>query len=234
MPNADQARVLKRVTTGLGLADAGTYSSTLSTRNKTRNSAEIADFVTEAGFKVLQMLAEYPNEYRHNFVVEITPTYKQLLPDHQGQPAYVDIQPYNGAANWIPGDPLNFQKIDSYRGFPNIYDPAGKAHDANGSTLSGYYEIWEERFYFTGFAAKVGLAQIARSDVATKIPEILENTWIRLSFGEAAKSGLGQYDMGVVSLYGQKGETDLAEFKQGRRTFEEVSDPVPTDEVHAH
>jgi len=231
MAFADQDRVLTRVTEILNLCEPGTYSKTLSARNKTRNEDAIADFVTEAGFKVLQMLAETPNEYRRNFLVPLDPApYMDLLPDHQGQPLYVDISPYSGA-DFQPGEPKNYQQIVSYRDNPSkVYDTFN--HDQRGSALSGFYDIWEQRFYFTGAAAKVGLAQVTRADVATKVPEIFENTWIRLSVGEAAKSGTGQYDMGVVSLYGQKGEADLAEFKTGKRIFAEVSEPVPTNEVH--
>ena len=228
---ADQDRVLKRVTEILDLCDAGTYSKVISSRIKTRNENAIADFVTEAGLKVLEMLASIPNEYRHNYITEETPTYKALLPDHQGQPAYVDIQPYAGA-EYQTGSQLNYQKIESFRQLKDIYDPNKLAHDQQGSALAGYYDLWEQRFYFTGAAAKVGLAIVTRADVETKIPSLLVNTWIRLSIGESAKSGTGQYDMGVVGMYGQKGEADMSEFATGRRIFSEVSEPQPTGEVH--
>jgi hypothetical protein len=227
---ADQARVLDRVTEILNLCAPGTYSSTISPRNKTRNEAAIADFTTEAGLELLQMLAETPNEYRHNFVVETTPAYMEFLPDHQGQPAYVYIRPYSGA-EFIPGQQKDYQSIASYRQNPSkVYDERG--HDANGSTLSGYYDIWERKFYFTGYEAKVGLAQVARADVATKVPEILEPVWVKLAVGKAAKSGLGAYDAQVVDRYGTEAKQDMAEFKQGRRIFAEASEPDNSAEVH--
>ena len=46
--------------------------------------------------------------------------------------------------------------------------------------------------------------QICARTLLTKIPEILENTWIRLAVGELAKVGAGAYDMNVMSLYGQR------------------------------
>jgi hypothetical protein len=230
---ADQTRVLKRVTTLLNLVDAGTYSSTLSTRNKTRNASEIADFVTEAGLEILQMLAETPNEYRHNFVTEVTPNHGDFLVDHQGQPAYVAIQKYSGAPFDQGDDAKSYLEIESMRNNPNIYDPAGKAHNVNGSVLGGYFDIWERKFYFTGFAAKVGLAQVSRTDVASKVPEILEPVWVKLSVGKALKSGVGAYDAEVIKTYGGEAANDMNEFKQGRRIFSEASDPENTDEVHA-
>ena len=229
---ADQDRVLKRVTEILNLCDAGTYSAEISDRIKTRNAEAIADSTIECGFRILQMVASTPNEFRPNYLHEITPiVYREFLPDHFGQPLYVDIKPYSGA-QWIPAAPLNYQKIDSYRNNPDIYDPSGKRHDVKDSTLSGYYDIWEQRFYFTGFEVRAGLAQATRADVATKVPAFLENTWIRLAVAESAKSGMWQNDTRVTALYGQKGEDDLQEIKNGQRQFAEVSEPVPTNEVH--
>lgn len=234
MPNADQARVLKRVSTLLNVVDPGTYSSTVSTRNKTRNAAEIADFVTEAGLEILQMLAETPNEYRHNFVTVLDPApYGAFLPDHQGQPAYVEIQKYSGGPYEQGADEKSYLEIESMRNNPNIYDPAGKAHNVVGSSLSGYFDIWERKFYFTGFAARVGLAQVTRADVASKVPEILEPVWVKLSVGKAAKSGVGAYDADIVKMYGTEAQADMSDFKQGRRVFSEVSDPESAGEVHA-
>jgi len=229
---ADQSRVLKRVSTLLNLVDAGTYSSTLSTRNKTRNASEIADFVTEAGLELLRMLAETPNEYRHNFVNEVEPAYASFLEDHQGQPAYVEIQPYSGA-DYQQGDgSKNYLQIESYRNNANIYDPSGIAHDRKGSTLSGYFDIWERRFYFTGFAARLGLAQVTRDQVATMVPEILEPVWVKLAVGKGLKSGVGQYDEVVIKQYGGEAQSDMTEFKQGHRIFSEASDPENKAEVH--
>jgi hypothetical protein len=233
MPNADQTRVLNRVTEILNLCEPGTFSSTLSTRNKTRSDTAIATFVTEAGLEILQMLAETPNEYRHNFVNEVVPTYGDFLPDHQGQPAYVSIQKYPGGPYEQGDDAKSYLQIESMRNNANVYDPTGKAHNISGSSLGGYFDIWERRFYFTGNAAKVGLAQVTRADVATKIPELLEPVWIKLSVGKAAKSGTGAYDAEVIKTYGSEAANDMAEFKQGRRIFSEASDPESADEVHA-
>jgi hypothetical protein len=233
MPNADQSRVLTRVTTLLNLAAPGTFSSTISSRNKTRHADEIAAFVTEAGLEILQMLAETPNEYRNNFVAETTPSHGDFLEDHQGQPAYVSIQKYSGGPFEPGSDAKTYLEIESMRNNPNIYDPAGKAHNVSGSSLAGYYNIWERKFYFTGFAAKVGLAQVTRTDVATKIPELLEPVWVKKSVGKALKSGLAAYDAEVVKTYGGEAENDMAEFKQGRRIFSEASDPESKAEVHA-
>jgi hypothetical protein len=134
------------------------------------------------------MLAETPNEYRHNFVTGLDPApYGSFLPDHQGQPAYVEIQKYSGGPYEQGADEKSYLEIESMRNNPNIYDPAGKGSQRFGSSLGGYFDIWERKFYFTGFAARVGLAQVSRADVATKVPEMLEPVWVKLSVGKAAK-----------------------------------------------
>lgn len=227
---ADQNRVLSRVTEILNLCDPGTYSAVLSSRNKTRNATAIQDFTIEAGLDLLRGIGETPNEFRSALVNQVSLTNGAFLPDHVGDPAYIEIQKYNGAT-WDQGKRRNYQKIESYRKNENhIYDDID--HDEEGSTLSGYYDLWEKRFYFTGFAARAGLVQIARADTATKIPEILEPIWVKLAVGNSAKAGDGTYSASQAGIYGTQGRSDLAEFKTGRRSFPEVSDPEPTSAIH--
>jgi hypothetical protein len=227
---ADLSRVKSRVTAILNLCDAGTFSSAISPRIKNRTPNEIDAIVTDAGLILLRALAETPNEYRSSLINAVTLTHLQLLPEHQGQPAYVEIQRYSGGP-WMQGERRDYRKIESYRANTSkIYDPLD--HNVNGSSLSGYFDIWEKRLYFTGFAARAGLAQVTRDDVQDKIPEILEPTWIRLSVGESAKAGEGNYSASIAGTYGQKGMNDLQAFQAGARSFPEVSDPEPSSAVH--
>lgn len=231
---ADRTRVLKRVTTILNLAEAGTYSSTLSPRNKTRNAVEIEDFVDEAGLQILQAIAERPNEYRYQFVAPSGPitVSGDALPAHIGPPAAVTITPYSGAIYTIPGMQKDYQKIESYRLNPNkVYD--SKDHNVAGSTLAGFYDVWRDIFFFTGFSAVVDLARLpVRADNTTLIPEIMENTWVRLAVGEAAKVGTGGYEQNIIGEYGKRGFADLEEFKNGSRIFKEIDEPKPVSAVH--
>lgn len=228
---ANETRVVARVTEILNLCEPRTFSPTISPRIKTRNAEAISTFVTEAGLMLLKTIAETPgNEYRVGLVNQVTLTNGQMLPEHQGTPVYVEIQPYP-SADYIQGMRRDYRKIESYRLNPsNVYD--SKNHNVAGSTLSGFYDIWEKKFFFTGNAARVGLAQVVRADVTTKIPEVFENTWIKLSIGQAAKSGSGAYDLNLINKYGQEAMMDLQEFKTGKRQFPEVSDPEPTSAVH--
>ncbi len=227
---ADINRVKTRVNVILNLMAPGVFSSSVSPRIKNRTEAEIEAIVTDAGLILLRTLAETPNEYRAPLINVVALTNGQLLPEHQGQPAYVEIQRYSGGP-WTIGERRDFRKIESYRRNPlKIYDATN--HDQVGSSLSGYFDSWEKRFYFTGFAARAGLAQVTRASVLDKIPEILEPTWIRLAVGESTKAGEGNYTLSVAGAYGQKGMQDLAEFQAGKRIFSEISDPEPTSAVH--
>lgn len=222
---ADRDRVLKRTTEMLNLCDPGTYSATLSARNKTRNATAIADFVDEAGLMILKAIAERPNEYRYQFLEETTVTASgEEMPVHIGPPAAINITLYSGGPT-VMGKQRAYDKIESYRLHPELYDPSGKAHNVNGSSLAGLYDIWEDRFFFTGYNASLSLARLpVRADNATLIPEVMENTWIRLSMGEAAKVGTGGYEANLIGAYGQKGMADLQEFKTGSRVFTEVDE----------
>lgn len=230
--SANRSRVLKRVTELLNLCSSGTYSATLSTRNKTRNVDAIADFVDEAGLHVLTAIAERPNEYRYQFLFDTTVTTSgSQVPAHIGPPARVLITPYSGGAV-VEGHQKDYRKVQAYRtNTALVYDAT--AHDQSGSTLSGYYDIWEDKFYFTGLSAVISLARLpVRADNTTLIPEIMENVWVKLGVGEAGKVGTGAYETGLIGAYAQRGMADLMEFKNGSRTFSEVDVPDVAKSVH--
>lgn len=238
--NADRARVLKRVTELLNLCDAAAYSATLSTRNKTRNATAIADFIDEAGLMILRSIAERPNEFRYLLAYDTSaitargaavPASSGGQP-HLGPPIAVRITLSNGGIV-RDGERRDYRKLQSYIELPNIYDPAGIAHDAVGSTLGGFYDIWNDKFYFTGYSAVLSLARMpVRAETATLTPGVMENPWIRLAMGEAAKVGTGGYEANIIAEYGKRGQNDLEEFKNGGRQFTEVDDPKPTSAVH--
>jgi hypothetical protein len=237
--NADRSRVLDRTTEILNLCVPGGYTSTLSPRNKTRNEDAIADFVDEAGLMILKAIAERPNEFRYLLLTDTSPitVSGNAIPQvneqsHLGPPAAVKITLYSGGTV-RDGERKDYRKIQSYRELPNIYDPSGKAHNLVGSTLGGYYDIWGDRFFFTGYSAILSLARMpVRTETATLIPGIMENPWIRLAVGEAAKVGTGGYEQNIIGEYGKRGQNDLEEFKAGGRVFKEVDEPQPTSAVH--
>ncbi len=230
--SADRDRVLKRVTEILNLVDAGTYTATLSARNKTRNEEAIADMTDEAGLMMLKAIAERPNEYRYQFADTTTiTTSPDAMPPHIGPLMSVSITPYSGG-NAVEGKQKNYQKVQSYRANINkVYDEID--HDEEGSSLSGYYDVWEDKFYFTGLSADIEFARLpVRADTATLIPEILESTWIKLAVGNAEKVGTGQYETSVINKYLTQGMSDLDEFKAGSRQFKEADEPDTARGVH--
>jgi hypothetical protein len=217
---ADRARVLKRVTEQLNLCDPGTYSSTLSTRNKTRNAAAIADFVDEAGLMILKVLARCQNEFRYLFVTDTAAitTSGDLLPliggqPHVGPPVSVRITLSSGGIV-RDGVQRDYRQIQRMRETPANYDPNGTAHNLAGSVLGGYYDIVNDKFHFTGYSAVLALARHPqRTETATLVPGQFENTWVHLGIGEAAKVGTGGYQDSVIGNYGKLGFDELTQFE---------------------
>lgn len=236
---ADRTRVIKRTLEILNLVDAGTYSATLSVRNKTRNLAALTDAIDEAGLMILKAIAERPNEFRYLFLTDtsaITTSGDKLplvgLQPHLGPPDAIRITIYSGGPV-RDGAQRDYRKIQSYRENPGqVYDAIN--HNQSGSALSGYYDLWSDRFYFTGLSAVVTLARHPiRAETATSIPGIMESVWVKLAVGNAAKVGTGGYESAILANYGQQGRSDLEEFKAGGRQFREIDDPEQSSEVHA-
>lgn len=227
---ADFTRIKARVTEILNACDPGTVSATVSTRNKTRNATAIEYACYEAGLTVLQAIGAIPNEFRSALVEAVEVNHSDLLPEHLGQPAYIEIQRYSGAG-WREAEQRNLQKIEAYReNHLNVYDNID--HDQEGSSLSGLADIWENKVYFTGYACRVGLATASRADVLTKIPDVMEPIVVKLAIGNCPKFGEGGIGLAVAQGYATRGENDLLEFKGGKRKFAEVSIPEPTSQIH--
>lgn len=229
--SASESRVTKRVYDVLNIAD-GTYSATLSPRNKTRISEALTDIISESGLAILKAIAERPNEFRFPFLFDTTVTSSPTqMPEHIGSVVRVSIIPYDGGAA-VEGKQAKYQEINSWRANPSkVYEAIN--HDAANSQLSGYYDVFEDRFYFTGYSATFTCARLpVRADNATLIPEILENLWVNLSVGNAAKVGIGGYEASIIGAYAQKGAADLNAFMAGERQFAEVQIPGTPVEVH--
>jgi hypothetical protein len=227
---ADQTRVLTRLIEILNLTNPGGYAASLNVRNKTRNLTALTDTVIEAGLMICKAIAERPNEFRQPFLEdhEITDS-GELLPVHIGPPASVKIT--LGGDVVREGKRLDYRKIESYRENPNqIYDEI--AHDEEGSSLGGLYDLWNDRFFFTGASATVSLArQPVRGDTSL-IPLVFEPTWVALSIGNANKVGTGGYETAIINAYAARGQQDLQDFIGGRTQFDEIADPQPISAVH--
>jgi hypothetical protein len=223
MATLDFERVKKRVFDLIGASPSGSFSATINPRSKTRSAPAIIAAVEEAGLRILQTIGSFPNEFRSNLINVLPAQHGELLPDHLGQPAFVEIQRFDGAP-FRTGDRRDKTKIESYRANINkIYDTF--EHNEENSSFAGYYDIWERKLYYTGFAAQVGLAQAQRSDVTTKIPDFFESTIVKLALANLPKAGEGAYVLQIAQFYNNAAENDLAEFKGGKRRFAEISAP---------
>ena len=220
---ADFTRIRKRVTEILNANDAGTFSETISARNKTRNADAIEAACIEAAMRVMQTVCEpVGSEYRKDFLQTVPVNYKDTMPVRVGKPSMVEIEPYAGGA-WREADQKDYRKIEAWRRNPNnIYDNI--AHNAAGSSLAGFYDIWNDIIYFTGNACRVTVAVVSRDDVTTKIPDVWENTVIKLAVAFCMKAGEGGYTIGMADRYQGSAENDLARFTGGKQVYKETSD----------
>ena len=151
--SADRTRVINRTLEILNLVAPATYGGAISSRNKTRNLTALTDMVDEAGLQILKAIAERPNEFRYPFLANVTVTTSGTqMPAHLGPPASILITLYeDGPVK--EADRRDYRRIQSYRENLNeIYDNTAN-HNEFGSSLAGYYDIWDDRFYFTGFSA---------------------------------------------------------------------------------
>lgn len=237
MPNADFNRIIKRVLEILNASPPGTFGASIDLRNKTRSLDAITAAAEEAALTVLQAVAAIPNEFRSAFVTQVQLAHGAFLPAHFGDPATIEIQRYDGAV-WREADVKSrtYAQIESYREIlpdatGNLYDEI--PHNEIGSSLTGYADIWENKFYFTGFAARLGLANVTRAQAAAGIPEVFEATVIKLAIANCPKAGEGNYTMQMANYYGNLGMQDLAAFKAGQRDFAEVSAPAPAKNIHS-
>ncbi len=232
---ANYDRTLKQVLDKINASDTAAYSASLSSRNKTRNLDAIKDAGIEAGLEILRKICSTPgNEYRNAFVAAVVHTHRANLAEHIGKPVYVEIQKQSGGS-WVIAERRTYQKIESWRNDPHhIYDSV--AHNDAHSKLAGFYDIWNDRLYFTGAAARIGLANATRADVltgaATRIPAMFESTWVKLWIGNLPKAGEGAMTMQMAEYYFQRGMNDLMMFEQGKRQMPEVDEPEPTSAVH--
>ncbi len=243
---ASYTRVYNRCIEKLNIGTAA-YDGTINPRNKTRNAGDIAASVIEAGLMIVQTLASIPNEYRANFYVETAIAYGAQVPAHLGKIVGVKVQKYD-TADFTEARQRNYEKIESYRQTIDGLDNNAYSnipHDQIGSPLGGFYDIWNDTFYFTGNAAKITVAIAGRNDVynaanaslptplpTSKIPVFMEPIWTKLAFGNTLKTGEGGTVIAIADRYYNQGMSDLNEFKGGKRVFAEADEPAPAMEVH--
>lgn len=177
-----------------------------------RVAGHVTDAATQAGERILLAICETEgNGHRPNFMaLSGSIAHGAVLPEHIGPIGTVQIQPYAGA-EFIAGLPADVDDIESWRAnVSSLYDTV--AHNASGSSLAGRYAVLGNELFYTGHDAKIYLANFTRADVATKVPDAYEATWVRLTVGLLAKEG---DTPGLIQMYAQAGENDLAAIRSG-------------------
>lgn len=233
---ADPTRITRLVTALLNAntRDAsGTPDYTTAVGDKARSSAEIADIIINAALVTARAVCESDSSpFRADFLTDFPLQQGAAIPFHYGDTSIPEIVPYDGADS-IKGTRKAFDKIESYRTNKNqVYSPV--AHDepqtdADGnisgkSIISGFYDIVNGIFYFTGFSATVKVAFFTRADVFGKLSEALEPIIVRLALGMSAKEG--DVSDGLFANWYAQAMNDLSEIKAGGTAFQTIDEAI--------
>lgn len=221
---ADETIVTKRVTETLNECAAGTFSATIDSGYLDRNATAIAEAVREGALMIARTVVQKPDHPHRNLFVSATPTtltHAAELPDYATDADVVEIERYSGAPFQV-GIKLDAYTIDQYRENPSsIYDAV--AHNANGSILGGFYDIYKNHIYFTGNAARMYPPAVSRATAASLMPDEYEDTWVKLSIGLTVKEGDNMFP--IAQYYYNLGLSDLEDIKGAAVRFPPLPDP---------
>ncbi len=189
----------------------------------------------ESGFEVLRAISANPQNGHHgSLCVMVTMTNGQFLPAHDGEMGVPQIVPFSGAQA-VDGQPTKAGRVDSWRADPAgagaVYSGAADgtpvAHnladsDGRPSPVAGFYEVVNGRFKFTGHTAQIPVIQLTRAMADTGIPEVYEDTVIKLAIPKLVKVGDALEQ--IAGLYLNAGMADLAAIRNGELFVPPVPD----------
>lgn len=200
-------------------------------------SGEIDTAIIYAKLDVMRAICEtdgHPS--RSPFVSDTPVNHAEQLPMHYGSPGVPLITPFDGAEYVLPGTRKSYEQIISYRNNENAGGLGGIygefAHDVSidgggASKLAGYFAIVENVFYFTGFSAKLPLADFEEND-GQDIPDAFEPSIVRLSLGNLAKDGTISEK---YAFYAEQGLRDLASIRTGEISVPNLKPSVGTRDI---
>jgi hypothetical protein len=159
-----------------------------------RNATELLDLVTEGAMSVLLALAESPsNGLRNQLMADSAEiVHRGRIPQHIGPIGVVKIQRFAGDS-FSAGAKRPANEIESMReNLNNFYAPTAhdqQDEDGNPSPISGFWDILADELFYTGFSAKMQIANFTRADAATKVPDPYEDVVIAKAFALGVKDG---------------------------------------------
>jgi hypothetical protein len=159
---ASYKRLYRRVLAALNALDLSTYMASTPTINDRRRVAGIArDSIVAADVFVQKLCcARKDNPNRARFVdYSSALSDDDEIPDHYGALGAVVIQKVTAGAFESAQEAETVEQINQWReNVGNVYGSI--AHDAANSPLAGWFKIVGTRIRFTGYRAKVEIANI--------------------------------------------------------------------------
>jgi len=149
----------------ISAAGAELYGDQLGDGGRSFNA--IIETATEVGLRIFSAIATSPVSGRRGQLITdfvTTQNSGDTLPNHVGDYSTVKIMPYSGAP-FVIGHHKSREEILAYLNDAtiNFYDPI--AHNLAGSSLTAYWDIVDERIYFTGYQASVELFNVSKPAV---------------------------------------------------------------------
>jgi len=127
-----------------------------------------------------------------------------MLPDHIGAPGQVRIKIASTDTDYKAGkhdEALGLGDIERWRLNSNgIY---GANHDTTNSPIGGYYIIAASEIFFTGYRARVQLANVARTLVC-QAPEAYEDLVLADAYLMTKKDGDRSDFVGLINAYARE------------------------------
>ena len=188
---ASETVVKERLTDLLNVQTPGTWSTTVASTNLDRHATGIAEAAREGALEIARAIVSNPKHYHRNLFISATPTsltHQGELPDYGCEYDPIEIERYTSAGyrrGILVDDPF---LVEEYRANPSsAYDAV--AHDTTGSFLGGFYNISNQRIYFSGLNCRGYFPVISRTGVLTIIPDEYEGAWYFVSAGILLKEG---------------------------------------------
>jgi hypothetical protein len=219
MATSDITKITARVSWILG-SHGSSFDATISDDRFIQEEIRRAIVETEA--EIVRAACESYHPMRTSFLSWSTDLSDgDTLPAHIGQVEAVRIKPYSGSLTYNSGESTSRSNIKHWRtNTNNIFDTI--AHDANGSNLSGYFNITNETIRFTGNVAQVKVCSY-EPDYATpalQIEDQFDNLLVAGTIPRLNKLGVPQ---ALIMSYGSLYSAGMDAIRSGLTDRPEIS-----------
>lgn len=201
-------------------ADGAVFNNTIADDRYAQEEYLRAAVETES--ELVRALAEAYHPARTDFLAwSLDLAHGDNLPIHLGQVEAVQIEKYTGEGAYHPGLQTTRHNIIQWReNYNSIFDAI--AHNANGSTLSGYFHIRNQTILFTGAQAQVKVVTFDPDFSGAPVHQIEEQWENALVCGMIPKLYKDGTDPRIVDHYSRQFQQVLTQIYSGLKAMPEI------------